>query len=72
MGGNWAGACGMDDDALPQTLQVDWVKDYEFNNSTMIELAPHNLCTGYTSCANTCPHHAIIMQAQIIRQMLKL
>lgn len=32
-------------------------------NSTMIELAPHNLCTGCTSCANTCPHHAITMQA---------
>lgn len=29
----------------------------------MIELAPHNLCTGCTSCANTCPHHAITMQA---------
>ena len=29
----------------------------------MIELASHDLCTGCTSCANTCPHHAITMQA---------
>ena len=29
-GGNWAGACGTDDDALPRTLQVDWIKYYEF------------------------------------------
>lgn len=28
----------------------------------MIELAPHDLCTGCTSCANTCPHHAITMR----------
>lgn len=28
-GGNWAGACGTDDAALPQTLQVDWIKYYE-------------------------------------------
>ena len=29
----------------------------------MIELAPYDLCTGCTSCANACPHHAITMQA---------
>ena len=29
----------------------------------MIELASHDLCTGCTSCANACPHHAITMQA---------
>lgn len=29
----------------------------------MIELASHDLCTGCTSCVNTCSHHAITMQA---------
>lgn len=31
-GGNWAGACGLEDDKLPQTLQVDWIKYYPLKN----------------------------------------
>lgn len=27
-GGSWAGACGLSDDKLPQTMKVDWVKYY--------------------------------------------
>lgn len=29
-GGNWAGSCGLNDEVLPQSLQVDWIKYYEF------------------------------------------
>lgn len=31
-GGNWAGGCGLDDNALPQTLYLDWIKYYELKD----------------------------------------
>lgn len=27
-GGNWAGACGLADNKLPQTMKIDWIKYY--------------------------------------------